>query len=562
MVSRVSSVTPALFYCTVLSLALLLVVKPNLVSAQVQRPNWAGLLGGRAPQASGTNAGSFNWTPEAQAAFGFVRTTLCPTFSLSDLSDSSYPSDVKREVVDAISIRTGQHRQLVVPGLGSENESVVRQAIEQACAPQRIAEHLLDWRYRLGGQLRRPPSYGPLPWPNGAPGILNRMPPALACYADGAAIGVFLSSVPLAPADNGNMWVVPDTWVGSSAAANLAQDTGQRFAPLCRAWYEQQFFAPYFERQHKIDEMRNQYRQIFTAAAPDGQTWVVWETSPPAALPVHENGTSDDLERFYNELNIAWQSRRRTVEVASAVIMPAKDEFEKTVDYQARVEKMRIEAERNAAQTNAAAASAIYSARTQVFNSYFGIPVVTQAIYDADREEMSLTVSSKTSPVRLTTALHLNSDEARALKAQLATAQPIILFTLKRDKLAIGAITIYSDWHIYQGRPVTFTDSPIAFTGATAEQWPRTLAERAEERRVQQVLAHQEESAQIRREAATNPRLAIALNFPLAKDPRCHAVWSNAISLARQRGVTDVTWNQVVSKLTDTLAEMGCLPGQ
>lgn len=175
MVPRVSAfVAPTLFCWTLSSLVLAGLMHPDVASAQAQRQNWAALLGARAPVATAANAGSFNWTPEAQAAAQYMHSTLCPTFSLDDLSVSQYPSDVKRQVIEAVETKTGY--TAILPGLGSEDAAAVDAAIERACAPPRISKQLLDWHYQLGGQRARPYHYPPPPWRDGAPGIFGRMP--------------------------------------------------------------------------------------------------------------------------------------------------------------------------------------------------------------------------------------------------------------------------------------------------------------------------------------------------------------------------------------------------
>ena len=301
------------------------------------------------------------------------------------------------------------------------------------------------------------------------------------------------------------------------------------------------------------------FRSIFAVSGVAPGDQIVWEAQPGSDSST-AHPSYPDAEQFFNELNIAVENRAKPLAESLAFAPPTKGEFEKTADYELRLQQAHDAYDANQAKAAEHVGQQKFLSRYTTFNEFLGRPTISASRYDADSEKLTLTISSPNSPYSATAVFSLPPSAAQVVKPALEKISPHVLLGLRDGELTARVFALRVGDEVYSGPISEASNSPIRFGSAAAEQWPKTLAERAQERQQKENLRRQQEAAEIRREAATNPRLAYALNFPLADDPRCHALWSNAISFARLPSASEADWNRLTDKLMTGLSAMGCLP--
>jgi hypothetical protein len=495
-----------------------------------------------------TDAATYLWTADAKGTVDAARTQNCSTASITQPHDA-------RTIDVSEQIRKAYQEQRYA--LGQMDATRANAAIDLMCSRSSIAWSVSGWwGNSLTGNVNNNSQKPQL--------AVDRIPPGLMCYADDATIEGYLKRIPLHVHANFNQgtnriegasYDLDDNWKHSQLSG-LADAAGQAWSQACHDWYTQQFFRPVFAREEKKQKSISAIRAIFAATGLPSNRWLIWHDGPGADAAQHPSYR--DVEQFFNELNIAVQDRTKPILATLTFTPPAKGEFEKTSDYEARVQQARSEFDANKAAAVAREADTERNVRTQVFNEFLGQPAVAESAYDADAETLKITIASPTSPLRILVKVSLPPQEAQTVKPALAENHPVVLLGLTNGEFTVPAFALWIGDNVYPGTVIEATKSPIVFGAAAAAQWPKTVALRDQGRRERQALQREANADQIRAEARSNPRLAFALQKAQSGDPRCNAVWSNAVAMARQPGMSDSDWNRVVANLGSTAERLGC----
>ncbi len=491
-----------------------------------------------------SDVATLQWTAETQAATDQLRAQTCPV-TIDQVPPANHYGEIPigiPEQAQAILSR--------VWGSSSYKQGLsVSQVTNEVCAPDMIAKDLADWHYAFQFSTGVKPQQS---------NFLQRMPPGLMCYVDNKGIGDFLHNFPLQFASGSGMYQrydLPGGWEQTQMAPIIAQ-AAQSFSGSCHTWYVQHFFQPLLARAEGRNNDVASIQRIYATTGLAPGDWIVWEA---ANNPVQQPKQFSDVEQFFNELNIAVQQSTDKERGALEFVPPAKGEFEKTVDYDARVEQLRSEHEKDHAKLLAAATQNLIRARQETFLAFIGSPEVSESIYDADKEQLHITITSKSSPLRVVGTIPLPLSQAQSVKSQVSSSTVHVLMGLKDGKFTVNTIVLWpARGKIYGGSVIEYTKSPITFGSTAAEQWPRTLSARADDQRRRDILRRQAEADRIQEEARSNPRLAFTLQKAQSGDARCSAIWSNAVAMAREPGISDSAFNQVVSKLEATADRIGC----
>lgn len=519
------------------------------------------------PQNAQTDAAQFQWRPDVKASVDAFRASNCVTSTAGRLGHVSRGMDDLTDDVSAGMFR-GNERQrgadLTQADVDRDNAlkrvawasnpsfQDVDLAVGQICSVASISKGLEEWTG--GGLVASSINPPPMNQPT------YQMPVQVACYADNSTIEAFLHQIPLnilsVPGTRNTRAEIPEDFRRSRLPGVLANTATALQAP-CRDWFTRIYFRPYYAQQEQITKSVTKIRAIWMATGVAPVDQVVWE-GRSADSNTAEREPYKDIELFANELNIAIENRLKPLAANLSFTPPTKGEFEKTADYDVRVHNAH-EAFTAAQDSNAAAVrSSIMQARNQVFNAFLGSPTISESKYDADKEMLTIGITSPKSPFRVTATIAIPPEEARTLVPTLASIAPHVLLSVAQGEATVRALVVWAGDKVYPGTVSDFTKMPIKFGSDAAAQWPKTLADRQEVQRRQQALRQQAEAARIQEEARSNPRLAFALQRAQSGDPRCAAIWSNAVAIARQPGISDSTFNQVVAKLEATADRVGC----
>lgn len=386
--------------------------------------------------------------------------------------------------------------------------------------------------------------------------LTDAMPTAMVCFADDTAIESFLRKIPLQITQRGARLTptVPKDFRASRLPAVL-HETAATLASPCSDWFKAVYFQPYYARaatQHKAIE---DIRSIWRASGISEDDQVIWERQSPNTAAAKFS----DSEQFFNELNVAVQRQSTALKSSLTFAVPSKGEFEKTADYESRVQKMQTDFDTNLSETTRGVARKLVLVRTDVFNDYLGTPKIIEANYNADSERLKVKIASSRSPFEIIATFPMPPQEAQVVKPTLESKVPHVLLGLTDGSLKVVAAALVTATKVYAGTIEGFTKSQITFGEAAAKQWPKALAARAEVQTQRDNLRQQAEAARIHEEARSNPRLAFALQKAQSGDPRCSAIWSNAVAMARQPSISDSAWNQVVARLETAANRVGCL---
>lgn len=491
-----------------------------------------------------SDVATLEWTGEAQALVDQVRARTCPV-----TSDQVPPANEMGFIPKSLPRETQSILSRVHSSSSYQQRLAVSQVIDEICAPAVIAKDLVVWHYqfRFSPQVEIQSN-----------GLIASMPPGLMCYADNNAIGNFLRSFPLQLVGSDRpdqRYDLPDEWDQNHMEAPIIGQAAQSFGSSCHAWYQQQFFHPLIARQEARNNDIANIQKIYASTGLGSADWIVWEATNNARP--HREYT--DVEQFFNELNISVQALADKANITQEFTPPQKSEFEKTIDYNARVEQLRLQHDRDHDKLLLAATHDLILSRQQTFLEAIGQPEVVDSVYDADKEQLRVTITSKNSPLRVVGVIPVPLQDAQSVKSRVSASTVHILMGLKDGMFTVNTIVLWPDAEkIYAGTVIEYTKSPIVFNKAAAEQWPKTLAAKGEEQRQRNFLRQQAEAAKIHDEARSNPRLAFALQKAQSGDSRCNAIWSNAVAMARQPGMSESSWNQVVSRLADTADRVGC----
>ena len=243
------------------------------------------------------------------------------------------------------------------------------------------------------------------------------MPVQVACYADNSTIEAFLHQIPLnilsVPGTRNTRAEIPEDFRRSRLPGVLANTATALQAP-CHDWFTRIYFRPYYAQQEQITKSVTRIRAIWMATGVAPVDQVVWE-GRSADSNTAEREPYKDIELFANELNIAIENRLKPLAANLSFTPPTKGEFEKTADYDVRVHNAH-EAFTAAQDSNAAAVrSSIMQARNQVFNAFLGSPTISESKYDADKEMLTIGITSPKSPFRVTATIAIPPEEARTL---------------------------------------------------------------------------------------------------------------------------------------------------
>lgn len=497
------------------------------------------------------------WTQPMQSTIDQIRANICPVLTVEHLEQTGEFRRLGQQTL----LRAPDAKplppiaQAIVKKVGtskgySDNQPV--SAIEdQLCAPEAIARALEQWS-NVTATLQS----GPLPLDE----LIQKMPPDLMCFADDATIGAYLKQFPMRnePSGRTSYWMIDGNFQ-NGPMHGVIQAAAQSWSPSCNAYYEKTFFRPYVERADARKRALDRIHQIYNGTGIAVADQVIWENYS-AKEAVAPRGPFGDAEQLFNELNIAIQREAATSQSKQAFAPPAKGEFEKTVDYDARVQQARQAFEADRAKIAQQASAGFINARQQLFREFLGAPEITDLKYDADREQFSLTVSSKIAPFMIAATLPVQASEAPTLKSQIATGTVHVLLGLANGKLTVASLVFWPGGDkVYGGTIADFTKSPIAFGDAAAEQWPKTLVARQADRQMNAALRAQQYAEKVRQDAKTNPFVAQALHAPLRQGQPCDSLRAQLISFAGQPGISPATWSQFWDRVMDTADRAHCL---
>jgi len=183
-------------------------------------------------------------------------------------------------------------------------------------------------------------------------------------------------------------------------------------------------------RQSAEVRERNLREETFASSGIDDQYQVVWggqaEQSPTLSRPSEQ--------ALLNEINRLFQQQMMPGEDGTQFSPPPKGEFEKSSDYELRIQmlakehKASLESRRSDLQENRARVF------EKVWNENLGTPVLHSLRYDADKEAFLANIHSNAG-FALPVMIPIPIADAKSKKASLATMRPWVLLSLNANKL-------------------------------------------------------------------------------------------------------------------------------
>ena len=128
---------------------------------------------------------------------------------------------------------------------------------------------------------------------------------------------------------------------------------------------------------------------------------------------------------------------------------PSKGEFEKSSDYNSRVDSLRQKFTQNAMKKTADLSDDRDRVMSGLIRDAIGAPVVINLIYDADKEEFSFTIQAARKKFSLKASLPMPLSKAKAFKSDKSRLLPNVVFSTAGKKVTVEAIFLQRNGETY-----------------------------------------------------------------------------------------------------------------
>lgn len=225
----------------------------------------------------------------------------------------------------------------------------------------------------------------------------------------------------------------------------------------------------------KIEIAKNKEAQlgnIFKLTGLSKENRILWSGD---ITEQYKTDSLGNLDRHINAMNKEIINKLNLDDIKTNFVPSAKGEFEKTIDYDARIgaekEKFLLQEKQN----KEALLKDAPNIRQKIFNQYFGKPVIKGVTYDADGEFFNVEIGSSTSSYQIATKYNVPVVEAKELKSSLAKALPRVVFSV--DKTAISPVAAMIEFQdkIASLRDVVSGNVPIVVGTEASSKWDSTL---------------------------------------------------------------------------------------